>query len=113
MDVQVWSLTHILNTHHHHDHTGGNLELKEKTGRTIVGSRSDQERIPGIDVELEDGDTYELGNATAQVFNVSGHTLGHIAYWFEELDNLFCGDTIFAMGCGRVIEGAFDQMLGS
>ena len=113
LDAQGWSLTHILNTYHHHDHTGGNLELKEKTGCTIVGSRSDRERIPGIDVELEDGDTYEFGNATAQVFDVSGHTLGHIAYWFEESDSLFCGDTIFAMGCGRVIEGAFDQMLGS
>ena len=62
---------------------------------------------------MDDGDTYEFGNATAQVFDVSGHTLGHIAYWFEESDSLFCGDTIFAMGCGRVIEGAFDQMLGS
>ena len=80
LDVQGWSLPHILNTHHHHDHTGGNLELKEKTGFTIVGSRSDRERIPGIDVELVDGDTYEFGNATAQVFDVSGHTLGHIAY---------------------------------
>ena len=59
---------------------------------------------------MDYGDTYEFGNATAQVFDVSGHTLGHIAYWFEELDSLFCGDTIFAMGCGRVIEGAFNQM---
>lgn len=108
-----WTLTHILNTHHHNDHTGGNLELKERTGCTIVGSRTDRDRIPGIDVEVGDGDIYDLGNARARVFDVSGHTLGHIAYWFEESDTLFCGDTIFAMGCGRVIEGEFDQMLAS
>jgi hydroxyacylglutathione hydrolase len=108
-----WTLTHILNTHHHNDHTGGNLELKAKTGCTIVGSRTDRDRIPGIDVEVGDGDTYDLGDARAQVFDVSGHTLGHIAYWFADSDTLFCGDTMFAMGCGRVIEGEFGQMLGS
>lgn len=108
-----WRLTHILNTHHHNDHTGGNLELKAQTGCTIVGSRTDRERIPGIDVEVGEGDTYEFGKATAKVMDVSGHTLGHIAYWFEESDTLFCGDTMFAMGCGRVIEGEFDQMWGA
>lgn len=108
-----WTLTHILNTHHHNDHTGGNLELKAKTGCTIVGSRTDRERIPGIDVEVGEGDSYTLGNSTARVFDVSGHTLGHIAYWFAESAALFCGDTMFAMGCGRVIEGEFGQMLGS
>lgn len=108
-----WTLTHILNTHHHNDHTGGNLELKAKTGCTIVGSRTDRDRIPGIEVEVGEGDTYDLGGARARVYDVSGHTLGHIAYWFEESAALFCGDTIFAMGCGRVIEGEFGQMLGS
>ena len=108
-----WTLTHILNTHHHFDHTGGNLDLKKCTGCTIVGSRNDRNRIPGMDVEVSEGDTYDLGNAHAHVFDISGHTLGHIAYWFKDNDALFCGDTVFAMGCGRIIEGGYDQMLRS
>lgn len=108
-----WTLTHILNTHHHNDHTGGNLELKSATGCTIVGPRADKDRIPGIDVEVGDGDTYMLGNAEAKVFDVPGHTRGHIAYWFEESDALFCGDTLFVMGCGRLFEGTPAQMVAS
>jgi hydroxyacylglutathione hydrolase len=106
-----WMLTQILNTHHHNDHTGGNLELKAKTGSIIVGSCMDRYRIPGIDVEVGEGDIYTFGNATGRVFDVSGHTLGRLAYWFEESVALFCGDTMFAMGCGRVIEGELRQML--
>jgi hydroxyacylglutathione hydrolase len=103
-------LTHILNTHHHGDHTGGNLELKEKYGCTIVGSVSDQARIPGIDITVGDGDSYDLGTERAQVLDVTGHTLGHIMYWFADSKALFCGDTLFAMGCGRLSEGTADQM---
>ena len=100
-----WSLTHILNTHHHGDHVGGNMALKEATGCTIVGPRADAARIPGIDVQVGDGDTCDLGSQTARVFDVPGHTRGHIAYWFEGSDALFCGDTLFALGCGRMFEG--------
>ena len=105
-----WRLTHILNTHHHGDHTGGNMELKAATGCTIVGPRADRERIPGIEVAVGEGDRYRLGEAEARVFDVPGHTRGHIAYWFAESDALFCGDTLFAMGCGRLFEGTPDQM---
>lgn len=108
-----WTLTHILNTHHHADHTGANLELKQKTGCTIVGPKPDRDRIPGIDVEVSDGETYALGNAVAQVIDVPGHTRGHNAYWFKESDTLFCGDTLFALGCGRVFEGTHEQMWSS
>ena len=108
-----WTLSHILNTHHHGDHTGANLELKERTGCTIVGPRADAARIPGIDVEVGDGDTYMLGQAKAEVFDVPGHTSGHIAFWFAESDALFCGDTLFALGCGRVFEGTMEQMWAS
>ena len=108
-----WTLTHILNTHHHNDHTGGNLELKQKTGCIIVGPKADSERIPGIDVEVSDGDTYQIGNATAKVFDVPGHTRGHNAYWFSESDALFSGDTLFSMGCGRLFEGTPAQMANS
>lgn len=108
-----WRLTHILNTHHHADHTGANLELKQQTGCTIVGPKADRDRIPGIDIEVSDGETYMLGNAEAQVFDVPGHTRGHIAFWFADSDALFCGDTLFSMGCGRLFEGTPSQMWNS
>jgi hydroxyacylglutathione hydrolase len=108
--LKGWTLTHILNTHHHADHTGGNMAIKERTGCTIVGPRADRDRIPGIDVDVGDGDTYALGESVGKVFDVPGHTRGHIAYWFGDSDALFCGDTMFALGCGRLFEGTPQQM---
>ena len=105
-----WTLTHILNTHHHPDHVGGNLTLKQEFGCTIVGPAPDAARIPGIDVKVGDGDTYRFGEAEAKVFFVPGHTRGHIAYWFKDHAALFCGDTLFALGCGRLFEGTAEQM---
>jgi len=105
-----WRLTHILNTHHHPDHTGGNLEIKRATGAIVVGPRADRDRIPGIDVAVADGERYALGSETAEVFDVPGHTRGHIAYWFKNSRALFCGDTLFLMGCGRLFEGTPEQM---
>jgi len=108
-----WTLTHILNTHHHMDHTGANLELKEKTGCMVVGAANDAERIPGIDLRVEDGDLFDFGTQQARIFEVPGHTTGHIAYWFEQSNTLFCGDTLFALGCGRLFEGSPAQMWNS
>jgi hydroxyacylglutathione hydrolase len=113
LDEKGWRLTHILNTHHHGDHVGGNLELKRKTGCAVVGVARDKERIPGIDVEVSEGDLIGLGHAEAQVLDVPGHTSGHIAFWFKEENALFCGDTLFSLGCGRLFEGHAEEMWAS
>lgn len=105
-----WQLTHILNTHHHWDHVGGNLELKRATGCTVVGSRHDAGRIPGIDVAVAEGDEITVGRQTGRVIEVPGHTAGHIAYWFSDSHAVFCGDALFALGCGRLFEDTAEQM---
>jgi len=107
-------LTDILNTHHHWDHTGANLALKQQYGCRIVGNRQDADRIPGIDTELEPDSSWQLaaeshdGHLDVQIIDVPGHTLGHIAYLID--DALFCGDTLFGAGCGRLFEGSPEQM---
>ena len=110
LEEKGWRLTHILNTHHHGDHTGANLELKERWDCTIVGAANDAERIPGIEVRVSDGDVYEFGSLRARVFEVPGHTTGHIAYYFESEGIAFVGDTLFALGCGRLFEGTPEMM---
>jgi hydroxyacylglutathione hydrolase len=111
--VKGWRLTHILNTHHHSDHAGGNLALKAKTGCTIVGPRADAARIPGMDVAVGEGDTVALGVHRAEVHDTPGHTRGHIVYHFPEARAAFVGDTLFALGCGRLFEGTPAQMWSS
>ncbi|ALG75032.1 hydroxyacylglutathione hydrolase [Azospirillum thiophilum] len=113
LERRGWSLTHIFLTHHHDDHIGGAGELKERYGASVVGARADAHRIPGLDVMLGDGDRTLFGGQTARVLAVPGHTSGHIAFWFEAADSLFCGDTLFSLGCGRLFEGTPAQMWGS
>lgn len=108
-----WRIDHILNTHHHGDHTGGNAAIHKATGAPIVGPKSDEGRIPGIQIALSEGDTYRVGNAEAKVIFTPGHTRGHICFWFHNADVLFSGDTLFAMGCGRLFEGDAAQMWSS
>jgi len=105
-----WRLTHILNTHHHWDHAGGNLELKEKWGCKIIGPRAEADRIPGLDFPVGEGNTVMLGASKAIVHDTPGHTSGHIVYHFTEDSAAFVWDTIFAMGCGRLFEGTPNQM---
>lgn len=105
-----WQLNYILNTHHHHDHTGANLELKQQTGCKIIGSLTDQHRIPGIDIAVNDGDQFNLGNETLQIIATPGHTAGHVCYYNREHSALFCGDTLFSLGCGRIFEGTSAQL---
>ena len=113
LEEKGWRLTHILNTHHHGDHTGANMALKERWGCTIVGAANDAERIPGIDVRMADGDKYQFGSLIADVFEVPGHTTGHIAYYFSSENIAFVGDTLFALGCGRLFEGTPEMMWNS
>ena len=113
LDRFGWRLTHILTTHHHGDHTGGNQALKAATGCTIVGNAADAARIPGITVRVREGDTVEIGRQSAKVLEVSGHTVGHIAYWFRDSAVVFCGDALFSLGCGRLFEGTPAQMWAS
>ncbi|HEY5646458.1 MAG TPA: hydroxyacylglutathione hydrolase [Pseudomonadales bacterium] len=113
LEEKGWRLTHILNTHHHFDHAGGNEALKARWGCTVVGAANDAERIPGIDVRVADGERLDFGSTSALVLEVPGHTRGHIAYYFEEDGIAFVGDTLFALGCGRLFEGTPEQMWSS
>lgn len=107
-------LVAIFNTHHHHDHVGGNLQLLARYPRAVVyGSQADRGRIPGQTVELQAGETVAFAGRQAKVLFVPGHTRGHVAYYFPESGDLFCDDTLFAGGCGRLFEGTPEQMLGS
>ncbi|MDP3839397.1 MAG: hydroxyacylglutathione hydrolase [Methylococcales bacterium] len=105
-----WQLTYILNTHHHGDHVGGNVELKRATGCQIIGSAKDKHRIPAIDRCVSEGERITIGSHSAQVIDTAGHTSGHIVYYFAEDNALFCGDTLFVMGCGRLFEGSAEQL---
>ena len=106
-------LNYILNTHHHYDHVGGNSELKKKYKAKIVGFEGDCERIPEIDILLKDGEIWKQDNFEAKVIHIPGHTLGHICFYFYNENNLFTGDTLFSLGCGRIFEGTYEQMFVS
>ncbi len=106
-------IDYILNTHHHFDHVGGNLELKKKYNCKIIGSLEDEGRIPGIDIKLKNNDIFEFGKVKFKVILVPGHTSGHICFYSEKEKIIFTGDTLFSAGCGRLFEGTYSQMLAS
>jgi hydroxyacylglutathione hydrolase len=113
LEEKGWKLSYILTTHHHGDHTDGNLALKAATGCVIIGPRAEAAKIPGIDTEVGEGDAFRLGSFQVHVLETPGHTLGHISYWIPAASVAFVGDTIFALGCGRVIEGTMEMMWAS
>ena len=107
------NLKYILNTHHHYDHIGGNLELKKKYNSKVVGFKNDKSRIPGIDILLEDNQVWRANNFEVKIYHVPGHTSGHIAFHFFKENKIFTGDTLFSLGCGRIFEGTYQQMFNS
>ena len=110
LDAKGWKLTHILTTHRHGDHTDGNLQLKKASGCTIIGPRGEADKVPGIDTSVGQGDVFKVGTLEVRVLDTPGHTKGHITFWMPQAGVAFAGDTLFAMGCGRVMEGTMELM---
>ncbi|MBX3594862.1 hydroxyacylglutathione hydrolase [Sphingomonas sp.] len=109
-EARGWKVGAIWNTHWHPDHTGGNAAIKEATGATVIAPRAEAERIPTADRLVDEGDVVMLGKVAARVMAVPAHTAGHIAYHLTDAHIAFVGDTLFAMGCGRLFEGTAEQM---
>ena len=105
-----WKLTDILVTHHHADHTDGIQALKDKYKCRVVAPAAEASKIPAVDETVREGDKVKVGTLSGNVIETPGHTLGHIAYWFPADRLAFVGDTLFSIGCGRVIEGTPEQM---
>ena len=106
-------IDYILNTHHHLDHTGGNLELQKKYKVKIIGSKKDQKRIPGINIKLSNNENFKLGCVDFKVFFIPGHTSGHVCFYSRNEKVVFTGDTLFSLGCGKIFEGTHFEMLKS
>ena len=109
-DKRGWKITAIWNTHWHPDHTGGNAAIKDATGALVIAPAAEAARIPSADRLVAEGDTVSLGAHSATVFETPAHTAGHITYHFADDAAAFTGDTLFAMGCGRLFEGTAAQM---
>lgn len=108
-----WKIGQIWNTHWHGDHIGGNAEIKAATGSIVTGPAAEAGRIPTLDVQVREGDRVKIGAVEAQVLEVPAHTAGHIAYYLPRAGIAFVGDTLFAMGCGRLFEGTAAQMFAN
>ncbi len=110
IDALGAKLTRVLSTHHHWDHSAANPDLAKRYGVPVYGHVSDQGRLPGLSEGLEEGDTVEVGRQRARILFIPAHTRGHIAYVFDAAGAVFCGDTLFAAGCGRLFEGTPEMM---
>jgi hydroxyacylglutathione hydrolase len=113
LEARGWKLTHILNTHHHADHIDGDGPLRAKYGATLIAPLGNRGEIPGADRYVDDLDTVEIGTLRFQTIAVPGHTLGHVAFFTEQGQAVFAGDTLFALGCGRMFEGTPPQFWDS
>lgn len=112
-EEQGWTITQVWNTHWHPDHAGGNAAIKAATGCTVIAPAGEAGKIAAVDRAVDQGDVVALGGAMAEVINVGGHTLGHIAYHLPEAALAFVGDSLFALGCGRMFEGTPEQFWAS
>jgi hydroxyacylglutathione hydrolase len=113
IEKKLKKIDYIFNTHHHFDHTGGNLDLQKKYKAKIVGSKKDEKRIPGINIKLSDNENFKLGSVDFKIFLIPGHTNGHICFYAKSEKIIFTGDTLFSLGCGKVFEGTHLEMLTS
>jgi hydroxyacylglutathione hydrolase len=110
LEQEGWTLTDILVTHHHHDHVGGIVELKQKYGCRVVAPHDRTAKIADVDLRVGNGDVVKIGDLLARVLETPGHTLDHISYVFDADKALFAADTLFSIGCGRVFEGSYPMM---
>ena len=113
IDAAGGHLDLVLITHHHDDHIAGVDAVRTRYRAKVVGAKADAHRLPSLDVAVEEGDTVPLGNASLRVIDTPGHTLGHIAYYAQDGALLFCADTLFSLGCGRLLEGTAEDMFSS
>ena len=107
------TLKYILNTHHHFDHIGGNKDLKKKYNSIVVGYKGDANRIPEIEVLVQNGQIWKADNFEVKIIHIPGHTTGHIGFYFFKDKLIFTGDTLFSLGCGRIFEGTYQEMFDS
>jgi hydroxyacylglutathione hydrolase len=110
LEARGWTLDDLLITHHHGDHVEGVDELRERFGCRVVGARADRHRLPSLDLEVDPDSEFETCGTTAHVIDVSGHTVGHVAFHLPEAEAAFTGDSLMALGCGRLFEGTAPQM---
>ena len=108
-----WKLTHILLTHHHYDHVDGVNSLRNKTGAEVMGCHADAHRLPKLDFTFSPGQIFRIAGHSCEVIDVPGHTVGHVAFHFAGLNAVFTGDSLMALGCGRLFEGTPEQMWNS
>ncbi len=113
LDARGWTLSHVLLTHHHWDHVDGLAGILEKQPAKVIGAAADAHRLPPLDQQVSEGDTFEIGGEPVQVLDVSGHTIGHIAFYLPESAVVFTADSLMALGCGRLFEGTPQQMWAS
>ena len=107
------NLIYILNTHHHYDHVGGNFELKKRYNSNVIGYKGDKDRIPEVDILVEDNQVWKADNFEFEILHIPGHTSGHVAFHLFKEKKIFTGDTLFSLGCGRIFEGTHEEMFNS
>lgn len=113
LDARGWRLTHVLLTHHHWDHVDGLADILDRHPAKVVGAAADAHRLPSLDMQVAEGDRFEIGGEPVEVFDVSGHTVGHVAYYMPQSHAVFTADSLMALGCGRLFEGSAEQMWAS